>query len=92
MPGMTQTTTRPPTTAVSAATDSEPMLLTTKQAADKLNVGVDWLKKRAQRFEVPHTRLGRYVRFSEDQLREIAVSGAQQVAAVPTGTPGRNSL
>lgn len=44
-------------------------LLTAKQAAELLNVPASWLYQEARANRIPHIRLGRYVRFEEDQLR-----------------------
>lgn len=68
----------------SPAGDDEPGLYTTRQAADYLNVSYDWLKKRASAAEVPHTRIGRSVRFSREHLDEIVRSGEQRVLTMST--------
>lgn len=56
-------------------------LLTTREAADRLKVGETWLANQARAGKVPHRRLGRTVRFSEDDLAAIldsAKSGAAE--------------
>jgi excisionase family DNA binding protein len=45
-------------------------LLDAKQAARLLNVPASWILAEARADRVPHVRLGRYVRFSEDALLE----------------------
>lgn len=57
------------------------MLLDTKQAAEYLNVSYDWLQKQVAAHKVPHTRLGKFVRFSPDHLDAIVKRGEQPVAA-----------
>ena len=56
-------------------------LMTTQEAAALLNVSPSWLTKSAQRGRVPYTRIGRYVRFSSAQLRQIIADGEQVVTA-----------
>lgn len=43
-------------------------LLDAKTAAPLLNVPPSWLLQEARRGTIPHVRLGRYVRFEEDEL------------------------
>lgn len=43
-------------------------LLTAVQAAELLSVPPSWLMAQARARKVPHVRLGRYVRFREDEL------------------------
>jgi excisionase family DNA binding protein len=50
-------------------------LLTTEEAAKVLCVSYSWLKKAAQRREVPCTHIGRAVRFSRTHLEEIIAAG-----------------
>lgn len=45
-------------------------LLTASEAAQLLNVPASWLLAKARGGQVPHHRLGRYVRFAEDELTE----------------------
>ncbi len=37
----------------------------------------EWLRKKVQKREVPFVRLGRYVRFTEEQLAEIIESASR---------------
>ncbi|MHB2023128.1 MAG: helix-turn-helix domain-containing protein [Mycobacteriales bacterium] len=65
-------------------------LLTIPQAAAVLNVAENWLRKKVTAAQVPHTRLGRHVRFTEEHLRQIVAAGEQ---AVPPSPPrGRRGL
>jgi excisionase family DNA binding protein len=49
--------------------------MTTEEAADLLNVSYSWLKKAAQRGDVPCTRIGRTVRFADTHVRAIVEAG-----------------
>lgn len=60
-------------------------LLTTQEAAKILNVSYEWLKKAAQQRTVPHTRVGRSVRFSHAQVDEIIANGARRAIGLPRG-------
>jgi excisionase family DNA binding protein len=44
-------------------------LLTIEEAARLLRVRVSWLYERTRTNEVPHLKLGKYVRFDEDALK-----------------------
>ena len=49
-------------------------LLTVKDLAAVLNVPTSWVYERTRkggRELIPHTRVGKYVRFSEDQVQEF---------------------
>ncbi|MGO9819798.1 MAG: helix-turn-helix domain-containing protein [Solirubrobacteraceae bacterium] len=52
-----------------------PSLLDARGAARLLNVPSSWLLAEARADRVPHIRLGRYVRFSEDELLAWARNG-----------------
>ena len=56
-------------------------LYTVEQSADYLKVSPRWVAERARQHLVPHTRLGRFVRFTRAQLDAIAAAGEQQVSA-----------
>jgi excisionase family DNA binding protein len=43
-------------------------LLNADQAGELLNVPASWVLAEARANRIPHVRLGRYVRFDEDQL------------------------
>jgi excisionase family DNA binding protein len=45
-------------------------LLDAKGAAELLAVPASWVLAEARADRIPHVRLGRYVRFSEDELSE----------------------
>ncbi|MEV0598468.1 helix-turn-helix domain-containing protein [Streptomyces sp. NPDC050315] len=46
-------------------------LYTATQAAELLQIPASWLRKKAAAGAVPHIRIGRHLRFSEADLREI---------------------
>jgi excisionase family DNA binding protein len=56
-------------------------LYSIKEAADVLNVPFTWLRDKVTARQVPHTRLGRHVRFTEAHLAQIVAEGERQVAA-----------
>jgi excisionase family DNA binding protein len=58
-------------------------LLTMAEAADFLNVPYNWLRVKVTRLEVPHTRIGKHVRFTEQHLVEIIANGE-----IPAPDPG----
>lgn len=47
-------------------------LLTIKESAELLRVKVSWLYERTRTNEVPHLKLGKYLRFDQDELLEWA--------------------
>ena len=63
-----------------------PRLLTIAEAAVVLNVPENWLRKKVTAGEVPHTRLGRHVRFTDAHLDQIIDNGEQQPVRVVTST------
>ena len=67
-------------------------LMTTEEAADLLNVSYSWLKKAAQRGQVPCTHLGRSVRFTSAHLATIVESGERRLQAVPRVGSARSRL
>ncbi|MGH3267091.1 MAG: helix-turn-helix domain-containing protein [Trebonia sp.] len=52
-------------------------LLTSQEAAERLCMSPEWVRKKVQRREIPFIRLGRCVRFTEAQLAEIVTAAAQ---------------
>jgi excisionase family DNA binding protein len=55
-------------------------LLTITEAADVLNVPYNWLRVKVTERKVPHTRIGKHVRFTEQHLQQIIASG--EIAAL----------
>jgi excisionase family DNA binding protein len=67
-------------------------LYTISEAAEMLHVPFSWLRDKVTAGQVPHTRLGRHVRFTEAHLTEIVAAGERPVAvaaAAPTTLTGR---
>lgn len=58
-------------------------LLSIPEAAEVLNVPVSWLRDKVTARQVPHTRIGRHVRFTAEHLAAIVAAGEQQVRARP---------
>ena len=50
------------------------LLFTVEEAAEQLGLRPSWLYERTRRNAVPCRRLGKYVRFSEEDLRAIIAS------------------
>lgn len=69
------------------------VLLTIPQAAAVLRVPEGWLRKKVTAGAVPHTRLGKHVRFSTDHLRQIVKAGESSPgASASVGSPHGVSL
>ncbi|HVX70407.1 MAG TPA: helix-turn-helix domain-containing protein [Mycobacteriales bacterium] len=64
------------------------LLLNISEAAAALNVPEGWLRKKVTERLVPHTRLGKHVRFTEEHLRQIVADGEQAILMTPTVTHG----
>lgn len=54
-------------------------LRTIPEAAEWLGVHESWLRRAVSARAVPHTRLGKHVRFSQAHLDQIVAAGEQQV-------------
>jgi excisionase family DNA binding protein len=52
-------------------------LLTGKEAAEKLGLKTSWVMAEARANRIPHVRLGKYVRFDEDDLEKWAKDRVQ---------------
>lgn len=61
-------------------TDQLPPIYTIAEAARLLRVPEGWLRKKVTAGAVPHTRLGKHVRFTADHLRRIVAAGEAQPA------------
>lgn len=58
-------------------------LLTTAEAAERLSVSPTFLKRAAAARTLPHTRVGRFVRWSEADLEQIVAAGACRPLVTP---------
>ncbi len=61
------------------------MLYTITEAAERLNVPTTWLRDKVTARVVPHTRLGKHVRFTDQHLDDIVSSGFQPARPTRTG-------
>jgi excisionase family DNA binding protein len=61
-------------------------LLDADGASALLNVPATWILAQAREDAIPHVRLGRYVRFDADDLREWAQERRRGPRASPTAT------
>jgi excisionase family DNA binding protein len=50
---------------------TEKLLYTVEEAANQLGLKPSWLYERTRRNELPCRRLGKYLRFSDDDLQAI---------------------
>jgi excisionase family DNA binding protein len=52
------------------------MFLTVDEAAHRLGVTVGWIYERTRRKLIPHRKLGKFVRFTEEDLQKISEEAA----------------
>jgi excisionase family DNA binding protein len=55
--------------------------MTTQEAAEYLSVTYDWLKRQVAANLVPHTKLGKFVRFTPEHLDQIVSAGERGPAS-----------
>lgn len=65
-------------------------LLTIAQAAERLNVPYTWLRDKVTARQVPHHRLGKHVRFTEDDLDQLLARSTQ--APTPSRVPEKGRI
>ena len=53
------------------------LFYTVEEAAERLGLRPSWLYERTRRKAIPHRRLGKYVRFTEEDLRAIVDAAAK---------------
>jgi len=58
-----------PPSSESASVEASQRLVDAPEAARQLGVAPTWLLQRAREGRVPHTRIGKFVRFDVDELR-----------------------
>jgi len=63
-----------------------PVLLTTEEAAQYLNVPSTWLGDAARHHRIRCIKLGRHVRFRIEHLDELIAAGEQGIDATPAET------
>lgn len=84
--------TRRPMADPIAQPEGEPLrVYTIAEAARLLRVPEGWLRKKVTAALVPHTRLGKHVRFTDEHLDQIIRSGEQStvVPVRPSGVSKR---
>jgi excisionase family DNA binding protein len=62
-------------------------LHTIAEAARLLRVPEGWLRKKVTAGLVPHTRIGKHVRFTNDHLRRVIDAGEAQLSSPPDLSP-----
>jgi excisionase family DNA binding protein len=65
---------------IALAEDEALRVYTIAEAARLLRVPEGWLRKKVTAGLVPHTRLGKHVRFTDEHLRRIVADGEQEPA------------
>ena len=63
-------------------------LLTISEAAGLLHVPEGWLRKKVSAHSVPHTRLGKHVRFTAEQLRQLIALSESPVTMTQSSCNG----
>jgi len=53
------------------------MFLTVDEAAERLGVTRGWIYERTRRKAIPHRKLGKFVRFTEEDLHAISEAAAR---------------
>jgi excisionase family DNA binding protein len=76
---------------IAHAEDAALRVYTIAEAAKLLRVPDGWLRKKVTAGLVPHTRLGKHVRFTDEHLDQIIRSGEQSivVSVSPSGVSRR---
>ena len=77
-----------PTPAGAALVEVAAQLFTISEASVLLHVPEGWLRKKVSAQSVPHTRLGKHVRFTHDHLQRIVGAGERSTAAAAERTNG----
>lgn len=76
---------RLPVPLVAVPADESPRVYTIAEAARLLRVPEGWLRKKVTAGLVPHTRLGKHVRFTDAHLCRIVADGERE-PAIPAAT------
>ena len=53
------------------------LFLTVEEAAQRLGVTAGWIYERTRRKAIPHRKLGKFVRFTEEDLQAIVEAAAK---------------
>jgi excisionase family DNA binding protein len=62
--------------SVASCSSSVRIFLTVDEAAKRLGVTRGWIYERTRRKAIPHRKLGKFVRFTEEDLQAIADAAA----------------
>jgi excisionase family DNA binding protein len=65
-----------PAAAVASSGTISKMFLTVAEAAARLGMTPSWIYERTRRKAIPHRKLGKFVRFTEEDLQAIADAAA----------------
>lgn len=65
-----------------------PLLYTPAEAAELLKLKESWLRRAVQDKSIPHTKVGKHLRFSVADLAEIVTTSRQPVEVVPARRKG----
>jgi hypothetical protein len=68
------------------STESPMRLFTIKEAAQTLRIPPSWLYERTRRNAIPCRRIGKYVRFTEGDLKQIISSSENSTKQIAGGT------
>jgi excisionase family DNA binding protein len=67
----------------SEVTNLVPQLYTPAEAAELLKVRESWLRRAVQARSIPHSRVGKHLRFSPQDLEAIVTAAQQPVVTSP---------
>ena len=70
---------------VTTSPDNAVRLFTITEAAEVLRIPISWLYERTRRNAIPYRRIGKYVRFTQDDLKQIISSGEQSKKTMTKG-------
>jgi len=71
--------------------ETTPQVFTIVEAAQLLRVPEGWLRKKVSAGLVPHTRLGKHVRFTGAHLEQILADGEAAICTAPATSSGLSS-
>jgi excisionase family DNA binding protein len=66
-----------PPFVVAQSVNDDKMFLTVGEAAQRLGVTVGWIYERTRKKLIPHRKLGKFVRFTEEDLHAIREASAR---------------
>ena len=70
---------------VTTSPDDAVRLFTIKEAAEVLRIPISWLYERTRRNAIPCRRIGKYVRFTQQDLNEIISADVQSTKQMAGG-------